>query len=294
MAHAIPHTASSPPSFRAVPPHLALMGVLGIWQARIAHDHQMVFDGYRRLLDAQAVPMMDADACPDHLVQVLRDPDDIAARSMDLVNTARRDYMTLETADFEMPLTPDAMTRGPAELCRQLRMRAIYDVRLADDPVLSEWIASCIQDGEEARVLPGVPMKLKLADETTVMMPITSSGTKGALIITAAPIVRASRVLCELLWQQGTPFGSVPSGSPLTDREVKICQLLTRGGSDESVAKELGCSAKTVGREVDAVELKLGLVNPSRFQLGYAPLASRGWLSGPVGDRPEGKDHRSA
>jgi hypothetical protein len=40
-------------------------------------------------------------------------------------------------------------------------MRAIYDARLADDPVMRERISSCIQDGEEARVLPGVPMKMK-------------------------------------------------------------------------------------------------------------------------------------
>jgi DNA-binding NarL/FixJ family response regulator len=288
MAHTVPHTASSPASYRAVSPHLSLMAVLGIWQARIAHEHQMVFEGYQRLIDAQAVPAMDTDAVPHHLVEVLRNPDDINAKSWDVLNMARRDFMSLDTADFEMPVTPDVPVKGPPELCRQLRMRGIYDVRFAENPAAREAIESCIRDGEEARVLRDVPMKLKLADQTVVMMPMTESGTKGALVITAPPIVRASRVLCELLWQQATPFGSGPAVGPLTDRERKIFQILARGGSDETAARELKCSSKTVGRDVDDAVGKLGLVNPSRFQLGYM-LASRGWLDAPARDSADGE-----
>jgi len=40
---------------------------------------------------------MDSDAIPDRLVQVLIDPDEIAQKSMDLINMARRDYLTMET-----------------------------------------------------------------------------------------------------------------------------------------------------------------------------------------------------
>jgi hypothetical protein len=69
MAHIVPHTASSPPSYRAVSPDLALMGVLGVWQAKLAHQHKLVYDGYHRLVAAQALPTMSADQVPAHLIQ---------------------------------------------------------------------------------------------------------------------------------------------------------------------------------------------------------------------------------
>jgi DNA-binding CsgD family transcriptional regulator len=268
------------------------MGVLGIWQARLAYQYKMVFEGYQRLIDAQTVPVMDYDAFPGHLVRVLTDPDEIVQLSIDLINMARRDYITLETADFEIPVNDDVPVKGPPELCAQLRMRAIYDLRFAEDPDAREGIMSCIKGGEEARVLRDVPMKLKLVDQAIVMMPMTESGTKGALVIMAPPITRASRVLCELLWQQATPFGSGPAAGPLTVRERKIAQILARGGSYDTAARELGCSSKTIGRDVEVVEGKLGLASPSQFQLGYM-LASRGWLDAPASDEADGEASRA-
>jgi DNA-binding CsgD family transcriptional regulator len=281
MAHIVPHTASSPPSYRAVSPDLALMGVLGVWQAKLAHQHELVYDGYHRLVAAQAVPTMSADQVPAHLIRVLTETDEITRVSMDLINGARRDYMTLETADTEMPITNDFPVKGPAELCGRLRMRAIYDMRFAEHPNARDWIGACIRDGEEPRVIRDVPMKMKLIDESAVLMPLTTTGTTGALLITAPPITRAAKVLFELLWLQSTPFGSVPDGGPLTDREQVILQDLATGSSDETVASHLGCSAKTVSRQVEVVQRKLGLGNTSRFQLGYT-IASRGWLTGPA------------
>jgi DNA-binding CsgD family transcriptional regulator len=283
MAHIVPHTAASPPSYRAVSPDLALMGVLGVWQAKLAHQHKLVYDGYHRLVAAQAVPTISTDQVPAHLIRVLTETDEITRASMDLINGARREYMTLETADTDMPITSDFPVKGPAELCSRLRMRAIYDARFAELPNAREWIGACVRDGEEPRVLRHVPMKMKLIDESAVLMPLTTTGTTGALLIMAPPITRAAKVLFELLWLQSTPFGSVPGSGPLTDRERVILQDLAAGCSDDTLASRLGCSRKTVSRQVEVVQHKLGLRSTSRFQLGYT-VASRGWLTGPARD----------
>jgi DNA-binding CsgD family transcriptional regulator len=291
MADFMPHTASSPPSFRAVPPHIALMAVLGIWHARIAHQVGLVFDGYQHLIEMQAIPAMDPNLVPDQMVEVLRDPDEIVMRSRAFISLARRDFMTLETADSAGPMTDDFLVTGPPELCAQLKMRSIYDTRLAEHPSGPDWIASCVQDGEEARVMRDVPMKMKLADQIAVMMPTCTDGTTGALVITAPPICRTAYVLFNLLWQQATPFGTLLSDGPLNKREQRICQLLVTGAPYEAVAKKLSCSTKTVSRDIQSVEEKLGLNNPSPFQLGYA-LGSRSWLSGPI--RPANGEIRNA
>jgi DNA-binding NarL/FixJ family response regulator len=281
MAHVVPHTAMSPPSFRASSPHLAMMGVLGIWQAKMAHQHQLVFDGYQRLLETQAVPVMTLDAVPHHLVTVLTEPDDVAQASIDIMNTARCDYMMLETLASEMPMTEDFPILGPAELCEQLRMRAIYDFSFAEHPDAPKLIGACTRRGEEARVSRDVPMKMKLADEIAVLMALTRTATNGALLITAPTITRAAHTLFEFQWAESTPYGQALPGGPLSETELAIFQMLAQGKDDETIGRYLQPqrSQKTVQRHVKDVADRLGVAPGSRFELGYK-IASRGWLNG--------------
>lgn len=63
------------------------------------------------------------------------------------------------------------------------------------------WIIQvCAAAGEQARLLPRVPMKLKLADQTTAALPLTPSGTAAALVIRAPVILAALREYFEMLW----------------------------------------------------------------------------------------------
>jgi hypothetical protein len=291
MAHFVPHTATSPPAFRAASPHLALMGVLGIWQAKMAHQHKLVFDGYQQLLEAQAAPIMTTDAVPHHLVTVLTNPDEIAQRSIDLMNSARRDFMMFETFDTEMPINDEFPIEGPEELCRQLRMRAIYDVRSSEHPNAPQWIGRCVERGEEARVSRDVPMKMKLADETVVLMPLTTTATSGALMIEAPPITRAAHTLFELLWVGSTPFGVSLPGGPLGEVELAVFQMLAQGKDDETIGRYLQPpkSSKTVQRHIKEVADRLGVPSGARFKLGYQ-IAIRGWLNGSGTDPAARKD----
>jgi hypothetical protein len=62
-----------------------------------------------------------------------------------------------------------------------------------DDPAARQIIQACAEAGEQARLLPSVPMKMKLADTSTAMLPLTPNGTAGALIIRAPVILAALR-----------------------------------------------------------------------------------------------------
>ena len=75
-----------------------------------------------------------------------------------------------------------------------------------DDPVARRVIAACADAGEQARLLPRVPMKMKLADHTTAMLPLTPAGTAGALVIRAPVIIAALREYFEMLWDRATPL----------------------------------------------------------------------------------------
>lgn len=117
---------------------------------------------------------------PEHLVAVISNRAEISEPSASLVNTARQDWMTLENLSTEMPLTEDFAQPPLPGAGGLVRCRSIYEASIMDDPAGRRIIRACAEAGEHARLLPKVPMKLKLADYTTAMLPLTPAGTAGA------------------------------------------------------------------------------------------------------------------
>ena len=181
MAHILPHSPADPAWLRPASPDLALQGVLAGHQHRLAHDQELLVDGHRRLADAQARFGTGMNGrFPEHLVSVITDRAEISELSASLVNTARRDWMTLENLHTEMPLTEDFAQPPLPASGGQVRCRSIYDASAMSDPVARRIIRTCAEAGEQARLLPGVPMKMKLADHTTAMLPLTPAGSGGS------------------------------------------------------------------------------------------------------------------
>ena len=207
MAHILPHTPADPAWLRPASPDLALQGVLAGHQNRLAHDQELLLDGHRRLADAQAQFGIGMNGqFPAHLVAVVSDRAQISELSAALVNTARKDWMTLENLDTDMPLTDDfAQPPLPASAGRCAAGPSTTPAAM-DDPAARQVIQACADAGEQARLLPQVPMKMKLADHTTAMLPLTPTGTAGALVIRAPVIIAALREYFEMLWERATPL----------------------------------------------------------------------------------------
>lgn len=98
MAHIQPHSPTAPAWLQPASPDMALLGVLSGHQNRLASEQELLLDGHRRLADAQALFGAGMnDRLPGHLVSVICDRAQITELSASLVNTARKDWMTLET-----------------------------------------------------------------------------------------------------------------------------------------------------------------------------------------------------
>jgi hypothetical protein len=63
-----------------------------------------------------------------------------------------------------MPLTEDFGQPPLPEFSGRVRCRSIYDAAAMGDPVARRIIDACVAAGEQARLRPKVPMKVKLAD----------------------------------------------------------------------------------------------------------------------------------
>jgi DNA-binding NarL/FixJ family response regulator len=279
MAHVEPHTPTDPAWLRPAAPDLALQGVLAGHQAELARGQELMLDGHRRLADAQARYSTGLSSrLPNHLVGMVADPDQVRELSASLMNTAKRDWMTLENPHTEMPLTADFAQPPLPAFGGRVRCRSIYAAAMMADPVARQNIQACVQAGEEARLLPQVPMKLKLADEATALLPLTPVGTTAALVIRAPVILAALREYFELLWDRATPL-TAPPPKPGSDQptpvQKKVLELMALGLGDGAIASRLGVSTSTVRRHVTALSARLGV--SSRFAMGAA-AHRRDWI----------------
>jgi DNA-binding CsgD family transcriptional regulator len=279
MAHIQPHTPTDPVWLQPTTPDLALQGILAGHQSQLAADHQRLIDGHERLAVAQAHFGIGMNGYfPEHLVAVISDPAEISNLSASLINTARRDWMTLEDLRTDMPLTTDyAQPPLPATLGR-VRCRSIYPAAAMDDPITRHIIQACTEAGEQARLLPQVPMKMKLADHATAMLPLTPTGTAGALVVHAPVILAALREYFELLWDKATPVGPPPAveaGDRPPPQQLTILQLMAEGLNDDAIASRTGLSVTTVRRHITAVLKRLNVTG--RFAAGAA-AHRRGWI----------------
>jgi DNA-binding CsgD family transcriptional regulator len=272
MAHVQPHTPTNPAWLRPASPDLALQGVLAGHQHRLARDHELMLAGHRRLASAQAASAMNTSGTfPTHLVTVITDRDQISELSVSLMNTAHTDWMTLENLHIEMPLTGDFASPPLAAFGGQVRCRSIYQASAMNDPVAREIIQACADAGEQARLAPRVPMKMKLADSATALLPLTPTGTAAALVIRAPVIVTALRGYFEMLWDRATPIKAERAPAPadrLTPTQQQILEMMAEGLHDEAIAHRAGISVTTVRRHISAIVDRLGVT--SRFAAGAA------------------------
>src|SRR6266487_5409607 len=194
------------------------------------------------------------------------------------MNTARKDWMTLENLCTEMPLTEDFAQPPLPAFGSRVRCRSIYDAAAMDHPVARRIIQACADAGEQARLLPTLVMKMKLADQSTAMLPLTPAGTAGALLIRAPVIVAALREYFELCWERATPLCTQRAARPgdrLTPAQQAVLELMAEGLHDDAIARRAGLSITTVRRHIAAIMSRLDV--SSRFAAGAA-AQRRGWI----------------
>jgi DNA-binding NarL/FixJ family response regulator len=146
-----------------------------------------------------------------------------------------------------------------------------------DDPVAWRIIRACAEAGEQTRLLPQVPMKMKLADQATALLPLTPAGT-AALVVKAPVIIAALREYFEMLWERAAPLTppgpAAPADRP-TPAQQAVLELMAVGLQDDVIARRAGISVTTVRRHIAAIMQRLGV--SSRFAAGAA-AQRRGWL----------------
>ncbi|MFD0900131.1 hypothetical protein [Actinomadura sediminis] len=257
-----------------VPPDLALQSTLAELSRRMVAEQERLLTGHRRMAETHPLPAS-MDGSTERLVQIIVDREQIGRVARGLISSARHEWMTLDNQSVERPMDELTAVPPPPSFEGHVRCRAIYESACAEHPVGLKTIEVAVEAGEEARLLPRIGMKMKLADDAIALLPLTPTGMTGALLIRSSVIIGALREYFEFLWERATPFGAASPDSPLSDIQKKILNMLVEGLTDAQMATRAGVSISTIRRHSTALRNMLGADH--HFAAGAAAVR-RGWI----------------
>ncbi|MEU6986673.1 LuxR family transcriptional regulator [Streptomyces sp. NPDC046324] len=226
------------------------------------------FDSFRRRRLA---------AYDDHLVEVVTG-DAVGPRMRQAWASAREQIRQLESPPY-VPL-PGATEDALATLARGVTQRVVYSRESLEHPGrLKGAIEPCVEAGEQARVLPSVPVKLLIIDDAYALVSLSikeADVVNTLLVVQPSGLLSALVALFEQSWQNALPFHgrtTRPGGLPPADR--RLMWLLAGGATDDVIARELGISRRTLFRRLQILMARLGAAN--RFQMALQ-AQRHGWL----------------
>lgn len=165
----------------------------------------------------------------------------------------------------------------PVSLAQGVRWRAVYAPEALEIPGALEEIAELARRGERGRVLPGLPLKLAIADAKIALLPLSFDlETAQVAVVHESTLLDALVDLFRMYWDLAVPIGDeTTERAPVDDDTRRLLTLLASGLKDDAIARQLGLSTRTMRRRMRAMLDELSAAN--RFQAGVQ-AARRGWL----------------
>ncbi|GAB3347301.1 hypothetical protein GCM10027452_18090 [Micromonospora halotolerans] len=219
---------------------------------------------------------------PRRLFEVVEGRTATASRIYDLLGSARTEVVGIDSPPYVAPSSTHVSDAELGLLRRGVRFRSLYASQVLDEPALVARIQWMVDNGEEARTLPQVPMKLLVVDRETAVVLLAGEETAPetlSVVAARSALTDGLQAIFEQLWSHASPirFGSGRDGGTVArdPGTNELVDLLTAGMKDESIARHFGVSPRTVRRRIAALLDELDATG--RFQAGVRAV-QRGLL----------------
>lgn len=217
---------------------------------------------------------------PIEVVEVVLGREAVLQRWAQLQQITTQELLAFDRPPYSKPL-PGVNVDEDVALRRGVSYRIIYSREALEWPGLLPHVQRYVEAGEDARVLPDVPMKLDIVDRKLGLVPLTLGDPgriEGALLVHSSPLLDTLTFLFEMLWERAVPLrtalvSDASAGVGASDRGPLLA-LLAAGLKDEAIARKLDVGLRTVHRRVAAMMSELGA--ETRYQAGLQ-AARRGW-----------------
>jgi len=235
-------------------------------QAQVATT--LAFDTFKRTVWPQPT---------DGLIEIVTGGE-IRERIRQIEATATTEILRFDSPPYYTTAIPNDMEH--VNLARGVEYRVVYAKAAMERPGYYEAnVQPCIAAGEQARVLPSVPVKLSIVDQRLALVSLSiqqAEVNRSLVIVYPSALLSALTGLFEIAWRAALPMHvGEHSPSALRPVERQVLELLAMGLTDEVIADRLGVSRRTLTRHVERLMSRAGV--DGRFQLGlYA--GRNGWL----------------
>lgn len=257
----------------ALSPHLAL-GRLSELEARKVLDQERALANLRAAIPDYAAEERGAELVGTALqpVEVHAGPE-VGAVVDALLRSTTGDVLLIHPVEWlDRPGWPKQDTLIAREAAGGRPVRSIYPTEALHRP---QWLATVrrwAELGEDVRLLPSPPTRLMLFGVQAALVPVEWGRVPARRVIVRTPgVVNALRQLFEVVWRQGVPL---PGTQSTSDRQsIQVLKLLAAGAKDETIARQMGLSLRTVRRRVAELLGELGAT--TRFQAGVEAARRR-------------------
>ncbi|MBQ1030408.1 LuxR C-terminal-related transcriptional regulator [Micromonospora parva] len=202
------------------------------------------------------------------------------AKLDELVRGASREIVALQSHRPAVHgLTGASADLDRCALRRGVAIRALYPHdRLVHQDDLA-YVGELVSEGGQVRTAADVAATAIVVDRVTAVLTTGHEGRLETVIVIDPAVSETLAALFESCWAHsqrlGGPDHTASAGGGLSDSDRRLLQLLALGVTDESAARSMGISVRTVRRHVSLLLDRLGAA--SRFQAGVQ-AAQRGWL----------------
>ncbi|KAA2253918.1 hypothetical protein F0L68_32135 [Solihabitans fulvus] len=240
---------------------------LELTQARITAMN--AFDVFRRSISGDPA---------EHLIEVINGPA-VVDRIYQLERSAHTEVRGLDSPPYYADA--DANQVELDNLAGGVRYRVVYaKVALERTEYLAGNVVPAAKSGEEARILPDVPVKLMIIDDDCAVVSLSAGdadANQSALLIRPCSLLSALVGLFEMCWRAALPLslGAGTEGPYLQPSERRLLGLLAAGIGDDQAARSLGVSRRTLFRHLESLMSRTGAAN--RFQLALHAMRN-GWI----------------
>ncbi|MEU8434931.1 helix-turn-helix transcriptional regulator [Streptomyces sp. NPDC029216] len=298
--HLVHRDPADPGRGRALTPQAALADLTAETEARIAAEtatHQQRLAALREdiqrftRLTQPGVHGADPDA-----VRLLPDITAVQTLLQQEADRCRHEVIACQPGDVSR--NPDnlepALVRDRALLERGIRMRTLQQHSVRFHGPTQAYVAAATALGGEYRTAHELFGRLIVFDDTVAFLP-ADTVTWGAVVVREPHLVAYLRGIFEQAWTHATAFvdtttlGAEALEQAARDIDTTLLRLLAAGLKDETIARRLGMSLRTVRRRVADILERLGA--ESRFQA--AVIATRtGLLDTPADTSAPPRDGR--
>ncbi|MFI9428399.1 response regulator transcription factor [Streptomyces achromogenes] len=154
-----------------------------------------------------------------------------------------------------------------------IRMRLLTSQQALRSPASARYLAALAEAGAEVRVAATVPLHMNIMDRAVVVIGVGAGprGEGGDVILHSRPVAQCFARVFLHAWDLARPHTERPAGPDrpgpgLSALEREVLALLATGAKDDTIARRLDCSDRTLRRLMHQIMTKLG--TSSRFEAG--------------------------